>query len=293
MKAANSITEFAAFRISRHCTPGGQEASGPIISFTIDETGFWARISKQVILPRKTTCFAEENNLFCQGKQVELKSETTYFGKHANTRGASSPPTPYIYNNVHARTRKGFPNGERTFHSATPAHDDTRHAMLKKLKISPSQPSCEKLFLLLPIQNINENLNFNPHKNMKLGIIRCQQTEDYCPGSGCFKAVGNRKGAFAEANEDIEIIGFANCGGCPGKKAVLRVHTERHAHRLSLSIPRQDEETATDMASGEHPLAGLYARRTWGKDFHGQQTAGKGLAWTKRPRERKRFPSWG
>ena len=112
-----------------------------------------------------------------------------------------------------------MPNMEHTGNAA-PAHDDTRHAMLKKLKISPSQPSCEKLFLLLPIQNINENFNFNPHKNMKLGIIRCQQTEDYCPGSGCFKAVGNRKGAFAEANEDIEIIGFANCGGCPGADTI-------------------------------------------------------------------------
>lgn len=143
----------------------------------------------------------------------------------------------HIYNNVHARTRKGFPNGERTFHSATLAHDDTRHAMLKKLKISPSQPSCEKLFLLLPIQNINENLNFNPHKNMKLGIIRCQQTEDYCPGSGCFKAVRNRKGAFAKANEDIEIIGFANCGGCPGKKAVLRAKllVERGADTIAFA----------------------------------------------------------
>lgn len=45
---------------------------------------------------------------------------------------------------------------------------------------------------------------------MKLGIIRCMQTEDYCPGTADFK------------REEIEIIGFINCGGCPGKKAVLR-----------------------------------------------------------------------
>lgn len=57
---------------------------------------------------------------------------------------------------------------------------------------------------------------------MKLGIIRCTQTEDYCPGSGDFKAVREKRGAFADIDEEIEIVGFANCGGCPGKKAVLR-----------------------------------------------------------------------
>ncbi len=47
------------------------------------------------------------------------------------------------------------------------------------------------------------------------------QTEDFCPGSGCFKVMAAKKGAF-EGREDIEIIGFINCGGCPGKKSVLR-----------------------------------------------------------------------
>ena len=56
---------------------------------------------------------------------------------------------------------------------------------------------------------------------MKVGIIRCMQTEDYCPGTTDFKMVREHKGAF-ESQEDIEIIGFINCGGCPAKKAVLR-----------------------------------------------------------------------
>ncbi len=57
---------------------------------------------------------------------------------------------------------------------------------------------------------------------MKLGIIRCMQTEDYCPGSTDFKSIRDRTGAFAGIEEEIEIIGFINCGGCPAKKAVLR-----------------------------------------------------------------------
>ena len=59
---------------------------------------------------------------------------------------------------------------------------------------------------------------------MKLGIIRCMQTEDYCPGTADFRAVRQKTGAFSEVGpeEEIEWIGFINCGGCPGKKAVLR-----------------------------------------------------------------------
>lgn len=56
---------------------------------------------------------------------------------------------------------------------------------------------------------------------MKLGIIRCMQTEDFCPGTRDFKTIRERKDAF-EGVDDIELVGFINCGGCPGKRAVLR-----------------------------------------------------------------------
>lgn len=57
---------------------------------------------------------------------------------------------------------------------------------------------------------------------MKVGIIRCMQTEDFCPGTTDFRMIREKKGAFEGVEEDIESIGFINCGGCPGKKAVLR-----------------------------------------------------------------------
>ena len=47
------------------------------------------------------------------------------------------------------------------------------------------------------------------------------QTEDYCPGTTDFRMVREKKGVFEGIDEDIEIIGFINCGGCPAKKAVL------------------------------------------------------------------------
>ena len=57
---------------------------------------------------------------------------------------------------------------------------------------------------------------------MKVGIIRCMQTEDFCAGTTDYRMIREKMGAFEGVEEDIEIIGFINCGGCPGKKAVLR-----------------------------------------------------------------------
>lgn len=44
------------------------------------------------------------------------------------------------------------------------------------------------------------------------------QTEDYCPGTADFKAIKEKLGVFSDIDEEIEIIGFINCGGCPGKR---------------------------------------------------------------------------
>lgn len=48
------------------------------------------------------------------------------------------------------------------------------------------------------------------------------QTEDFCPGTTDFKMIRERKGVFEGITEEIQLIGFINCGGCPGKKSVLR-----------------------------------------------------------------------
>ena len=58
--------------------------------------------------------------------------------------------------------------------------------------------------------------------HMKVGVIRCMQTEDFCPGTTDFMMIANKQGAFEGIDEEIIIVGFASCGGCPGKKSVLR-----------------------------------------------------------------------
>ena len=81
---------------------------------------------------------------------------------------------------------------------------------------------------------------------MKLGIIRCKQTEDGCPGTGDFRAARAKTGAFEGVEGEIEIIGFASCGGCCGKKAVSRAGemVKRGATAIAFS---------TCMSKGSYP----------------------------------------
>lgn len=70
----------------------------------------------------------------------------------------------------------------------------------------------------------------------KVGIIRCQQTEDMCPGTTGFKVAAAGKLAFEETGP-VEVIGFVSCGGCPGKRAVARAKmmVDRGAETIVLA----------------------------------------------------------
>lgn len=57
---------------------------------------------------------------------------------------------------------------------------------------------------------------------MKIGVIRCMQTEDMCPATTDLLFAKEKKGAFEGIEGDIEVVGLSTCGGCPGKKAVTR-----------------------------------------------------------------------
>jgi predicted metal-binding protein len=56
---------------------------------------------------------------------------------------------------------------------------------------------------------------------MKVGLIRCMQTEDMCNTTLCLKEFKDKKAAFKDIG-DVELVGMNFCGGCPGKKAVAR-----------------------------------------------------------------------
>jgi len=70
----------------------------------------------------------------------------------------------------------------------------------------------------------------------KVGIIRCQQTEDVCPGTTDFKVASEGKLGF-EKTGPVEIVGFTTCGGCPGKRAVFRakIMVDRGAEAIAFA----------------------------------------------------------
>lgn len=51
----------------------------------------------------------------------------------------------------------------------------------------------------------------------KIGIIICGRYHT-CGGGKCFRALRERAGAFSiyDANEEVQIVGYSTCGGCPG-----------------------------------------------------------------------------
>ena len=71
---------------------------------------------------------------------------------------------------------------------------------------------------------------------MKVGIIRCMQTEDMCPGTRDFQTAALGKDAFEELGA-CEVVGFVSCGGCPGKRAVSRAKmlADRGAEVIALA----------------------------------------------------------
>jgi len=52
---------------------------------------------------------------------------------------------------------------------------------------------------------------------MKIGIIICDRYAS-CAGGKCLRALREREGAFARyaPDEELELVGYATCGGCPG-----------------------------------------------------------------------------
>lgn len=64
---------------------------------------------------------------------------------------------------------------------------------------------------------------------MKVGLIRCLETEGECGGGHCFQTIENQEGAFTEIEEEIELVGMASCGGCPGDRVTKKITLMKEA----------------------------------------------------------------
>jgi hypothetical protein len=70
----------------------------------------------------------------------------------------------------------------------------------------------KKLIGLTVCVTLVENLETG-ETNMKVGLIRCMQTEDMCPVTTDFKVMREKKCAFVGVEDEIELIGLTTCGG--------------------------------------------------------------------------------
>ncbi len=62
-------------------------------------------------------------------------------------------------------------------------------------------------------------------KKRRIAIVRCEIVSEVCPGIACFKAFNARHAFFKDYGDNVEIIGFFTCGGCPGRRVSRLVET--------------------------------------------------------------------
>ena len=67
----------------------------------------------------------------------------------------------------------------------------------------------------------------------RIAVIRCETVSEVCPGVACFRAFYKRHSHFKEYGDNTEIIGFATCGGCPGRR-VSRLVTSLKKHGVDV-----------------------------------------------------------
>lgn len=112
----------------------------------------------------------------------------------------------------------------------------------------------------------------------RIGIIICDRYRT-CAGGKCLRALRNRDGAFARyAGQDVELVGFTTCGGCPGgnleyapeemaRNGATVVHLATgfvvgyppcpHLEHFQAMIPRK---FGLDVVVGTHPVPQKYWR---------------------------------
>ena len=58
----------------------------------------------------------------------------------------------------------------------------------------------------------------NEFKIRKVAIVRCERTQESCPGTSCLTSFSDRKHTFENYDEQAKLVGFFSCGGCPGRR---------------------------------------------------------------------------
>lgn len=52
----------------------------------------------------------------------------------------------------------------------------------------------------------------------RVAIVRCDRTQESCPGTSCLTSFMEKKHTFKKYDNDSILVGFFSCGGCPGRR---------------------------------------------------------------------------
>ena len=55
-------------------------------------------------------------------------------------------------------------------------------------------------------------------KPLDIAIVRCERTQESCPGTSCLTSFQERKHTFQDYGPNTRLVGFFSCGGCPGRR---------------------------------------------------------------------------
>ncbi len=65
----------------------------------------------------------------------------------------------------------------------------------------------------------------SPSEPLDIAIIRCERTQESCPGTSCLTSFLERKHTFKDYGPNTRLVGFFSCGGCPGRRIFRLLRT--------------------------------------------------------------------
>ncbi|MHA1359222.1 MAG: CGGC domain-containing protein [Candidatus Helarchaeota archaeon] len=65
----------------------------------------------------------------------------------------------------------------------------------------------------------------NNSDTLDIAILRCERTQESCPGTSCLISFQDRKYTFKDYGPNTRLVGFFSCGGCPGRRIFRLLQT--------------------------------------------------------------------
>ncbi|MHA1650440.1 MAG: CGGC domain-containing protein [Candidatus Helarchaeota archaeon] len=72
------------------------------------------------------------------------------------------------------------------------------------------------------------------NKPLDIAIIRCERTQESCPGTSCLLSFQEKKHTFRNYDPQTRLVGFFSCGGCPGRRIFRLLRTLKEETNVKI-----------------------------------------------------------